>query len=172
MEFRRSSVFAVVFIVGATPCFGQVVVQRAPVAAARDSAARPPADSVATSKPALPKRAAPAAPAAPVDTALAAACAGAGDIASDLVVVVFEPGVSAAERAKAAQRVGGVLISRPGAPEDESYVRVGSGADIPSTQALADRLIQLAQVRSVSLAPCPPPQPPPPTPSDTGRTRP
>jgi hypothetical protein len=95
---------------------------------------------------------------------------GKGGVAQDLVVVVFGPEVGADERAATIKRAGGVLLPRPDAADDSYYVRL-HGADGQQAQALVDHLIQLPQIRSVGLAPCPPPPPPSPAPSDTGRPK-
>lgn len=153
----------------AVPCLAQTVIPNTP-AQVRDSAARASADTAAKRKPPADKKADKVS--VRPDTTLAAACAGMGKggVAQDLVVVVFGPEIGADERAATIKRAGGVLLPRPDAADDSYYVRL---READSQQALADRLIQLSQIRSVGFAPCPSPPPPsPPSPlSDTGRSK-
>jgi hypothetical protein len=114
-----------------------------------DSAGRTRPDSAPTSG------AAPAAPApvAPADSVLAAACAGGGSLAADLLVVLFTPTATEKDRVELAKGAGGKLAGpadavRPGA----WYLRVPN-ADLDPT--VADRVIRFPTVQEVGPAPCP-----------------
>ncbi len=92
---------------------------------------------------------------APVDTALARACADApaGSEAPGLLSVVFRAGPSVTDKAAAAKAVGGAMAGETGYGEEYVKLAVGSG---PLT-VVADRLIRQDPVVRVSPAPCPPP---------------
>src|SRR5688572_13131588 len=112
-----------------------------PAAAARDSARRPAA----------------AVPAAPVDSILSAACGrpgGSPSIARDLLVVVFAPEAGAAERAAAAENVGGKVLgpAEPGA----WYIKLPAGGGEAGLRAAADQLSLVTGVRQVGSRACPP----------------
>jgi hypothetical protein len=120
-----------------------------------------PADSAGKSRPDSARQARPdsaagpgaaLAPAAPADSVLAAACAGGGSLAADLLVVLFTPAATEADRLELAKAAGGKLAGpadavRPGA----WYLRVPN-ADLDPT--VADRVIRLPTVQEVGPAPC------------------
>jgi hypothetical protein len=119
----------------------------APAAPGRGGAARARSDSV---------------PAAPVDSVLSAACGGAAGsttIARDLLVVVFAPEASPAERAAAAKSVDGKMLgsAEPGA----YYLQVPARGQEHLLRAAADELVQLGYVREVGSRACPPVRPEP-----------
>jgi hypothetical protein len=123
-------------------------------ATARADTTKPqPAGSTMAAVPVAP---APPVSIAPVDTTLAAGCAGerARSLAPDLLMVTFRPGTPPSERAKAAHAVGGTLAG-PVDPDTE-YFRVPAEGSDAQLQAIADRVIRLDPVTEVSPAVCPP----------------
>jgi hypothetical protein len=91
-----------------------------------------------------------------VDSVLGAACgraAGSTAIARDLLVVVFAPEASQAERAAAAKSVNGKLVGSPEA--GAYYLQVPARGQEHLLRAAADQLVQLAYVRQVGSRACP-----------------
>ena len=106
----------------------------------------------------------------PTDSILSAACGGTGStaVARDLLVIVFAPEASAAERAALAKTVGGSLLGSVTSGEPGAYyVRVPSGGNEYQLRVAADKLILFDMVRQVGSRTCPPLQP-----SDTTRQNP
>jgi hypothetical protein len=106
----------------------------------------------------------------PADSILTAACsgpAGTTSVARDLLVIVFAPEATAAERAAVAKTVDGSLLgpvtSEPGA----YYLRVLTGGNEYQLRVVSDKLILLDMVRQVGSRACPPLPPP-----DTTRQKP
>jgi hypothetical protein len=100
----------------------------------------------------------------PADSILTAACGGAGSaaVARDLLVIVFAPEATAADRATVAKTVDGRLLGS--VSSGGYYLRVPSGGNEYRLRAAADRLILLDMVRQVGSRTCPPPPP-----ADTAR---
>ena len=98
----------------------------------------------------------------PVDSILTAACRGAGAtaVARDLLVIVFAPEATAAERAAVAKAVDGSQLGSVTSEPGAYYLRVPSGGDEYRLRVAADSLIQLDMVRQVGSRTCPPLQPP------------
>ena len=124
-----------------------------PAAGSADTA-RSPSDSVAAAARDTTR------PAAPVDSILGAACGGPGSsatIARDLLLVVFAPEAGAAERAAAAEGVGGRVLgsAEPGA----YYIKLPAGSGEVGLRAAADLLSLRPEVRQVGSRACPPASP-------------
>ena len=105
----------------------------------------------------------------PADSILRAACGAAGStaVARDLLVIVFAPEASAADRATVAKTVDGRLLgSVTSAGRGAYYLRVPSGGNEYRLRVAADRLILLDMVRQVGSRTCPPLPPP-----DTARKK-
>jgi hypothetical protein len=99
----------------------------------------------------------------PVDSILSAACRGTGStaVARDLLVIVFAPESSAAERAAVARTVDGTLLGSVTSGEPGAYyLRVPSGGNEYRLRVAADSLILLDMVRQVGSRTCPPLPPP------------
>jgi hypothetical protein len=140
---------------GASPAYSDTVLQRAhPDSVSKTDSTRAASDTV---HPPASTR-----PTAPSDSILSAACsgpAGPATVARDLLVVVFSPEASAAERAAAAKSVHGTLLGRVTSGEPGAYylrVPSGGGGEEYRLRAAADRLIQLDKVRQVGSRACPP----------------
>jgi len=118
-----------------------------------DTAVAGPADSGVAAVPVAPP---PPVFIAPVDTTLAAGCAGAParSLAANLLMVTFSPGTAPSERAAAAEAVGGTLAGS--VDPDTEYFRVPAEGSDAQLQAIADRVIRLDPVTQVSPAVCPP----------------
>ena len=99
----------------------------------------------------------------PADSILKAACGAAGStaVARDLLVIVFAPEASAADRTAVARTVEGTLLGSVTSGEPGAYyLRVPSGGDEYRLRVAADRLILLDMVRQVGSRTCPPLPPP------------
>jgi hypothetical protein len=97
----------------------------------------------------------------PIDSILIAACRGGGStaVARDLLVIVFAPEATAAERVAIAKAVDGSLLGSVTSEPGAYYLRVPSGGDEYQLRVAADRLIQMDMVRQVGSRACPPFQP-------------
>lgn len=130
-------------------CLAQTVIppdtaQSAP----RDTVAGPRTDT--TARTALPSP--PVAP-EPVDSVLAAACAGGGSTAENLLLVQFSTGTEPKVVQALAREVGGTLPGTDGLGTYYLQVAAGSPAGL---NALADRVILHPAVLSVGAVDCPP----------------
>ena len=99
-------------------------------------------------------------PKTPPDKILSLACAPPGStaLASDLLVILFAPEATAADRAAIAKSVHGKLLGLvPSGEAGAYYLGVPSGGNEYALRVFADRLIQLAMVRQVEARSCPPP---------------
>jgi hypothetical protein len=99
----------------------------------------------------------------PADSILRAACSGAAGstaVARDLLVIIFAPEATAAERVAVAKAVDGSLLGSVTSEPGAYYLRVPSGGDEYRLRVAADSLIQLDMVRQVGSRACPPLQPP------------
>jgi hypothetical protein len=106
----------------------------------------------------------------PPDSILSAACrgpAGSTAVARDLLVIVFAPEATAAERAAVAKTVDGSLLGSVTSEPGAHYLRVPSGGSEYQLRVASDRLILLDMVRQVGSRACPPLPP-----SDTTRQNP
>jgi hypothetical protein len=75
-----------------------------------------------------------------------------------LLVIVFAPEATAAERAAIAKSVHGKLLGLvPSGEAGSYYLAVPSGGNEYALRVFADRLIQLDMVRQVEARSCPPP---------------
>jgi hypothetical protein len=130
-------------------------------ASAADSAAAT-SDSVRSKPPSATASDTAATHTEPVDSILIAACRGAGStaVARDLLVIVFAPEATAAERTAVAKAVDGSLLGSVTSEPGAYYLRVPSGGDEYQLRVAADRLILLDMVRQVGSRACPPIQPP------------
>jgi hypothetical protein len=103
------------------------------------------------------------APTEPADSILRAACSGptgSTAVARDLLVIVFAPKTTAAERAAVAKTVDGSLLGSVTSEPGAYYLGVPSGGDEYQLRVASDRLIRLDLVRQVGSRACPPLPPP------------
>ena len=102
-----------------------------------------------------------AAPAAPqpspaaMDSVLAAACAGGGGLAANLLVVLFTPTAADSDRVALAKAVGGTLAGPAEAVRAGGFYLLIPNADLDPT--VADRVIRYPTVQEVGPVSCPSP---------------
>jgi hypothetical protein len=130
---------------------------------AGDSTLRPPRSSADTARPLADTshpRAAPRPLQMSMDTVLTQACGPSGRGAADgLLAVTFDPVSAPVDRAAAAKQVGGTLVPRSGAADNEYYIRLPAGGSEQQLRVLADQLILVRSVRIVGSVWCPAPVP-------------
>jgi len=113
---------------------------------------------------------------APVDSILRKACrssGGSATLARDLLVVVFAPEASRADRAALVRKVGGKLLGPVSSEPGAYYLRIPTGGQEPRLRAAADELVRSGLVRQVGSRACPslaPPDTSRRTPADTSRS--
>lgn len=154
----RPLVIVGVWLIGSTsladvsPCAGQASPHDSTTVARSDSV-RPHPDNLQPAPATQP----------PVDSTLSTACIGSpGGVASDLLVILFTPSASRSTRTAVAKSVHGRLLGpTPSGDAGSFYLAVPSGGNQYQLQAIADRLIQFAEVQQVGTVACPPAPAPP-----------
>ena len=92
---------------------------------------------------------------AAMDSVLAAACAGGGGLAANLLVVLFTPTAADSDRVALAKAVGGKLAGPAEAVRAGGYYLLIPNADLDPT--VADRVIRYPTVQEVGPVSCPSP---------------